>query len=561
MGNSSRTGRRIVWVTGWALLAGCSLDTDALVGRRAELCADCDAGPDGAAPRPAVAVEPDRLDFGRVRVGTLAERPIVVRNDGDAPLHLGRISVDHPAFVPVVGDPEAGGADPQRVPAVLFDPDADGRPGVSPGNLFVVRVRFRPETAPAAQAVLTLVSSDPERPRIEVPLVGNAGVPCLAARPSPLTFDGVLAGRADTREVRLANCGDEPVEIGAVRLSLDSDPAFALEAPPPVPFVLPPAAPGEEAASLPVRVVFTPPTDGTYQGALVVQPATPKPPPLAVRLVGRGATNTCPRAAVAREAFEVWTGNALRLDASPSVDPDAAHRRPVLFGWRVVARPPGSAAQPAEWFEDTDDPASRGQPDDPRTAEAWFRPDAPGAYRLELRVEDELGLDSDTCGTWATVAVTALPRRGLRVELTWAPAGDAHDLDLHLLRAPGDAWFDTSDDCHYQAARPDWGRPGPPDEDDPHLDWDDRRGDYGENIHLVAPAEPAPLRVGVHYRGTAGDGAGPVLSARVRVFFDGALVAETARALLGPEHFWEPFAIDWPGRATEARDRYFDHRP
>ncbi|MBL8602638.1 MAG: hypothetical protein JNK72_12010 [Myxococcales bacterium] len=147
---------------------------------------------------------------------------------------------------------------------------------------------------------------------------------------------------------------------------------------------------------------------------------------------------------------------------------------------------------------------------------ASFTPDVAGEYRVRLRVTDEAG-ESDQC----TTVVRAVPREGLRVELSWDPPGrscpsndgaacDSSDVDLHLLRGGALRGWGTSEDCHWfncnaaAGRRLLWDRSGQG--GDPRLDLDDVTGHGPENINIDRPTESL-YRVGVHYfdRDGAGD--------------------------------------------------------
>ncbi len=184
----------------------------------------------------------------------------------------------------------------------------------------------------------------------------------------------------------------------------------------------------------------------------------------------------------------------------------------------IAARAQGDRAITAYRWALEGAPATSGRPparpaDRPATS---YTPDVAGDYSLRLQVTDAAGM-IDSCVT----VVHAVPREGLRVELVWDPPGrscpreegaacDGSDVDLHLLRAPGEGMpWRTDDDCHWfncnaSAGRSlSWGAAGAA--DNPRLDIDDVTGHGPENINIDRPSARA-YRIGVHYFDAHGAG-------------------------------------------------------
>ncbi len=229
--------------------------------------------------------------------------------------------------------------------------------------------------------------------------------------------------------------------------------------------------------------------------------------------------------------------------------------------WRIADKPAGSTAEAT--------------PSDGLFAGIFA--DLHGIYVLELEVEDARGAIGR-----CTTRVETLTEDDLRIELTWnvgAPA-DKSDVDMHLLRAPGQRWFEEGSsgaDCFYRNCRTcedfqdeqgcrdqiaffnDTGLvpPGrvtwfPPfaDADDPRLDLDDVEGYGPENINIRAPKD-GTYRLGIHYY--AADGSGNAV-ANVKIFCGGDLAQEFEPTALmdmggddgGPQtEFWEVADIVW----------------
>jgi hypothetical protein len=250
-----------------------------------------------------------------------------------------------------------------------------------------------------------------------------------------------------------------------------------------------------------VRVAATPPSRGD------AGPGAELSCELAVQLRAAGPVAACPaEVTVAPLQTVTLLGRA-------------AGDRPIRsVGWSVDAAPPGSARRPPE-------------PDD--AASARFTPDIAGDHRLRFRV-----VDADDRSDECVTVVHAVPREGLRVELSWDPPGrrcpenpgaacDDSDVDLHLLQGVGDPNWRTDSDCYFGnctgARGLRWGAATL--DDDPRLDIDDVTGHGPENVNIVRPSARY-YRIGVHYYREDG---GPQ-AASVTVYCDGP----TPVARLGP---------------------------
>jgi hypothetical protein len=236
--------------------------------------------------------------------------------------------------------------------------------------------------------------------------------------------------------------------------------------------------------------------------------------------------------------------------------------------WSIVEQPPGSTAAPA--------PADG--------LETRVFADLQGAYTLELTVTDDRG-GVGRCQTH----ISTNSNDQLRIEMVWNPgaAEDTSDVDMHLRREPGGAWFDSGPlgaDCYFVNCRvcdsvgeaacreeiaaynadPSLSPPAqvewfaPLDDDDPRLDLDDVEGGGPENINIRTPRD-GTYRLGVHYWDD--DDFGPS-TVSLRVFCAGQVAATIGPVVLnpapgggsGPEtDFWEVGDIVWSGRGCEFR--------
>ena len=527
-----------------------------------------------------ISVFPQALNFDRVSAGQAENRDLTITNIGSADLNVERIQIGGSLdFTPLID-----GRDPRRgVAEVLTDPDGDGTPGLAPNKSFVVRVRFAPQFEGPDSGELTIDSNDPNRPIVSVPLVANAETPCLRTNPPALEYPTSLINRTDSRPLAIESCGGSEVNITAIYLAEGSDPAFALDADsvPEVPFAMPAVIDSRPPDPRYLRVSFTPREQRIYNGKLIIESDDPVVPRREVSLLGRGELNACPQARATQDEYNVVPLDVVTLDGSPSIDQDGPGNAPVGYEWVIVSSPEGSLSAPVERFADAGQPANGGQPDDTTTPTSRLFVDLAGVYVLELRVTDNLGLDSVACNNPARVVIVATPEEAIHVQLTWRTPNDPNptdnigtDLDLHLLHPNAQNWFQIPWDCHYGMVNPDWGQPESP-QDDPSLDIDDINGGGPENINLNQPEDTsilgAPYLIGVHYyqsrdRVTQEDFGSAF--ARVRVFIEGELAWDFTdgdnpgeREMEAAEHFWDVAQIDWPARTVTTRNRYYTQRP
>lgn len=173
------------------------------------------------------------------------------------------------------------------VTAVTLTGDADfeitqgGGPFVlPPGGLHAVRVEFVAAARGTREAVLGIVSNDPDESPLTIELVGVGGVAELVAEPDVCLFAAVPRGESATRSCRIRNVGNytfrgtaEIVGAAAGDFSLASGGGQILINP-------------EDAVDLDVR--FTPSGEGTRLATMRLVHARPNQPTLEVPLAGLG---------------------------------------------------------------------------------------------------------------------------------------------------------------------------------------------------------------------------------------------------------------------------------
>lgn len=530
---------------------------------------------------PEINVAPLIHDFERVPAGEVGETTIRVSNVGQLDLEISRVllngSQDFKPLIDVDGDMR----DPRQVSPPLRV--------LGPSETLEIEVRYTPQVEGPDTAELTIFSNDPNQGEVSVSLRANGATPCLQVNPPALEFQTSLVNRTDSRPMSLESCGGAPIEISRIYLAEGSDPAYELvgDSLPMLPALMPEYSEGDRLAGLPppsrsIEVAFTPREERIHNGTLIIESSDPVHPVLEVPLLGRGVTNACPQARAVEDEFYVVPLDVVVLDGTPSIDQDAEDNRPVSYEWVITSRPDGSVSQPHESFYDPGQPANGGLDDDLMTPTSVFFVDLAGTYTAELRVRDNLGLDSIACENPAVVTIVAKPEEAIHVQLVWRTPGDPDetegggtDLDLHLLHPNAENWFSRPYDCHYAEPVPDWGQIENS-IDDPSLDIDDINGAGPENINLDNPENTdnlgAPYLVGVHYYNSrdrvTGQDYGPSW-ATVRIFIEGELAWDYTdgdnpgeREMEAEDHFWDVAQISW-GVTGEVvtRDRYYSQRP
>lgn len=107
------------------------------------------------APQPDISVSTPSVDFGTVTAGSLASEFALVRNDGDADLHLGAVVQEG-----------SGAFDLASEPAFAT---------VAPGTELPIVLTYAPTSDLGDSGRLVLASDDPDEPEVEVLLLGNGG--------------------------------------------------------------------------------------------------------------------------------------------------------------------------------------------------------------------------------------------------------------------------------------------------------------------------------------------------------------------------------------------------
>jgi len=180
-----------------------------------------------------LALTPAAVAFGNVRAGRTASQEVTLTNSGSVALTVSNLSFS--------GDD-----------AALFTRGSVALPlSLAPGASQTVSVTFSPTRVGNATAALTVMSDDPTKANIVVPMTGRGVSPSVALMPGSLEFGGQLVGKASAeRTAELKNTGTSPLTVTTVAFAGPNAASFSLANTPATPFTL---APGE-SRSLQVKL-------------------------------------------------------------------------------------------------------------------------------------------------------------------------------------------------------------------------------------------------------------------------------------------------------------------
>lgn len=530
-----------------------------------------------------IAVDPTSVDFDVVPANEERIIDLRVLNVGQSVLFIEQLRIDGSQdFTPFID-----GRDPRRQPDLLADPDQDGIPGISPyiegegGGTLNMQIRYLPESAGPDFAEMVIVSNAEGQETYTVPLTANSRNPCLEVIPEAIEFPASLVSRTDSQVALMESCGGAELNISEVYITDDAEGVFALEGELALPLLMPAASSQGLRPSEEITLSFTPREEKIYNATLVIVSDDPVVPERRVSILGRGTANICPQARASQDEFYVLPLDTIVLDGSPSVDQDGPDNLPVAYEWVITSRPQGSVSQLVERFDNPQQPADGGRPDDESTPTALFFIDLPGYYTAELRVTDQFGLTSLDCRNPAVVTILAEPDEAIQVQLSWEAVNEqdlgqerSGDLDIHMRHPNASSWFSQPYDCYFNNPDPDWGQLDNP-RDNPFLDLDDFSGTGPENLTLAVPEDTSVLGgeyiIGVDYYENVDrvDGweYGP-MKAFIRVFINGVPTWDYTeggdpgfKVMNGRKHFWEVASVSWPDGVVTKIDRYYEEAP
>jgi uncharacterized protein YfaP (DUF2135 family) len=451
------------------------------------------------------------FDFGEVDIGRARVFSFTIRNPSPVRLVVESVTLDDgsdPAFAIDGVVPEgvnSGVGNVGEVVSIKFAPTVEG-----PVNA-VVRIKTDGENLdPDEDVVINLTAIGASRCQPDIDVV-----------PAACDFGDVGVGATGFCDLTINNRGQ--CELVVSDLGFTAETAFPAVFGPQSAVNIPLTIPGGTGTSL--RLYARPTSTDTLTGGLVIDSFDPDEPQVIVPLTVRGAQAPTCVARVSR------INNTPSNDPSPAIEPlDDVE----LSADQSVASRQGGTIQAYEWAI-LDAPAeSSSRLDTLNTRETRFvfdsatgrvrGVDVAGTFTVGLIVTDDLGARSTQC----TIALNAVPRSGLHVQLTWDTS--SNDIDLHLARN-GTNWC-SNDDCYYGGRNPNWGGG----DANPSLDIDDLSGFGPENITIERPND-GNYTVGVDFY----SGSVPCTTT-IKIFIGGQLEYEGFRFMSSGQ--WLPARVD-----------------
>ena len=191
--------------------------------------------------RPELLVETSAYDFPELTIGATQQHQLRLINTGDVLLNGELILLQDSAAFSLV---PAGGF---RLP---------------PGDTLELSLRFRPAAAVTYTALLEINTNIPDRLSDTIQISGTgttALVPLLSIATDLIDFGSILTNETSQQNLQLTSTGTATLQIDSLAIravGITTDAVFPQNL--------------EPAASLVIRLTFTPDTAGTYTGVLLI---------------------------------------------------------------------------------------------------------------------------------------------------------------------------------------------------------------------------------------------------------------------------------------------------
>ncbi len=230
--------------------------------------ADTSEGADGVSAAADIEVSPETVDFGELSVtdGESLSSVITISNTGGAELYINDVSI--------TGDDRG-----VYTLSTLSSASVDG------GSAITLTLTYTPSTAAEDAATLTISSTDPDQPTVDVPISGTGIAPVLAVEPESLSLGAVPIGCDVTEEITISNTGSADLTISSLAVSADSDELIIDEAAFADTYGAPPwtLSPG---ASAMLSVSYAPLDAGADSATITVESDDPLTPTLVTTIGG-----------------------------------------------------------------------------------------------------------------------------------------------------------------------------------------------------------------------------------------------------------------------------------
>ncbi len=473
------------------------------------ILAGCNDPPLTAAARgPEIEVEPSSVLFDAVSPGNSSTKTVLVSNRGGGRLLLQSLAVggETPGVFHV--DPSAAGSLPVEL---------------GPDESIAVQIVFAPDQPTGHAAVLTVGSTDPDRPAVDVPLAVGLLAADIDAQPNPLSFGQVTVNQSASQDVTVTNVGGADLHVDDAALSAGSSAAFQVDAGS-LPATL---GPGE---SLTLPVTFSPTNTAAATGTLEITSDDPDEPTTAVPLSGNGTAQAVPD--VNASPSSINFGQVQRLtcaNRTTSVQNTGTATLNVSNITRAIFTSTEYTVSPTSFTV---------APGGAQTITVTYCPLDTGVDFGSLNVASN---DPDenpySIGLYGEGVPPPVNQTDIAVQITWDK--NDTDIDTHFLR-PGGSFNNIPGDCYYLNMSPDWGVQGDP-TDDPYLDYDDVDGYGPENLNFAKVAS-GTYKLIVYYYSDHGQGSTKVT---VKVWLNGSLAYTSSPKTLSHHQRWDLMNITW----------------
>lgn len=222
----------------------------------------------GEGVEPNIVSTRSNLNFGNLLVGSDGVLSFYLKNTGDADL--------------IVSNTNITGTNPSQFSVVQIVPPLPLTIPVG-NDSALVSVQFSPTSVGAKEAVLEIVSNDPDDNPLEIPLFGAGVLPEISAVPNPLPFSDVEVGDSSSRVLTIRNAGGAPLTVTNAAMGGTHAGLFRVEDIPSFPVVLPP-----NGGNFSVNVIFIPDSVGSKSAFWELASDDPNHNPFQVALTGRG---------------------------------------------------------------------------------------------------------------------------------------------------------------------------------------------------------------------------------------------------------------------------------
>ena len=162
----------------------------------------------GTGLQPGFEIDKMDLDFGTVMVGGVATRDLVIKNSGDGPITISRISTDGMA-------------------KAYYSVDRASNITIADGKSQTVKVSFQPQMGGLAEAKLVITPSVAQLESATVTLTGTGVAPSLGLAPMSLDFGPVPVGTTSAPLTVTLTNGVGMVAVD--KIAVAGDPSFTID--------------------------------------------------------------------------------------------------------------------------------------------------------------------------------------------------------------------------------------------------------------------------------------------------------------------------------------------